>query len=110
MKIKTDEITSVIKREIEKFGSELEVSEIGQVIEVGDGIARVYGLGKVMAGELVEFDGEDGVVPLATAPDVATGAGGGTNSGSSTTGGWASTRVVTAAGALVTTIEKVGCR
>ena len=62
MKIKTDEIASVIKQEIEQFGSELEVSDVGQVIEVGDGIARVYGLGKVMAGELVEFEGIDGVI------------------------------------------------
>ncbi len=62
MRIKTDEIASVIKREIEQFGGELEVSEVGQVVEVGDGIARVYGLGKVMAGELVEFEGADGVV------------------------------------------------
>ncbi|MGA1707651.1 MAG: F0F1 ATP synthase subunit alpha, partial [Phycisphaerales bacterium] len=62
MKIKTDEIASVIKQEIEQFGSELEVSDVGQVIEVGDGIARVYGLGKVMAGELVEFEGADGVI------------------------------------------------
>ena len=62
MKIKTDEITSVIKQEIEQFGSELEISEVGQVIEVGDGIARVYGLSKVMAGELLEFQGEHGSV------------------------------------------------
>ena len=62
MKIKTDEITSVIKQEIEQFGSELEISEVGQVIEVGDGIARVYGLSKVMAGELLEFQGEQGSV------------------------------------------------
>ena len=53
MKIKTDEITSVIKQEIEQFASELEISEVGQVVEVGDGIARVYGLSKVMAGELL---------------------------------------------------------
>ena len=62
MRIKTDEIASVIKREIEQFGGELEVSEVGQVVEVGDGIARVYGLSKVMAGELVEFEGADGVI------------------------------------------------
>ncbi len=62
MKIKTDEITSVIKREIEQFSSQLEVSEVGQVIEVGDGIARIYGLSKVMAGELVEFETETGSV------------------------------------------------
>jgi F-type H+-transporting ATPase subunit alpha len=62
VKIKTDEITSVIKQEIEQFASELEISEVGQVVEVGDGIARVYGLSKVMAGELLEFQGEHGSV------------------------------------------------
>jgi F-type H+-transporting ATPase subunit alpha len=49
VKIKTDEITSVIKQEIQNFAAQLEISEVGQVVEVGDGIARVYGLGKVMA-------------------------------------------------------------
>ncbi len=62
MKIKTDEITSVIKQEIEQFASQLEISEVGQVVEVGDGIARVYGLSKVMAGELLEFEGASGTV------------------------------------------------
>ena len=62
MKIKTDEITSVIKQEIEQFASQLEISEVGQVVEVGDGIARVYGLSKVMAGELLEFEGQGGTV------------------------------------------------
>ena len=46
VKIKTDEIVSVIKQEIEQFSSELEVSEVGRVVEVGDGIARIYGLAK----------------------------------------------------------------
>ncbi|MBM4116085.1 MAG: F0F1 ATP synthase subunit alpha, partial [Phycisphaerae bacterium] len=55
MKIKTDEITSVIKQQIESFSSQLEVSEVGQVVEVGDGIARIYGLSSAMAGELLEF-------------------------------------------------------
>ena len=41
MKIKTDEITSVIKKEIEQFSQQLEISEVGQVVEIGDGIARV---------------------------------------------------------------------
>ena len=50
MKIKTDEIASVIRQEIEQFGSTLEVSDVGQVVEVGDGIARIYGLGNVMSG------------------------------------------------------------
>ncbi|MCC6230933.1 MAG: F0F1 ATP synthase subunit alpha [Phycisphaerales bacterium] len=62
MKIKTDEIASVIKREIEQFSAELEVSEVGRVVEVGDGIARVYGLSNAMAGELLEFQTSDGAV------------------------------------------------
>jgi len=44
VKIKTDEIASVIRQEIEQYSQELEVSEVGRVVEVGDGIARVYGL------------------------------------------------------------------
>ena len=62
MKIKTDEITSVIKQEIEQFNSELEISEVGQVVEVGDGIARIYGLSGCMAGELLEFETPRGTV------------------------------------------------
>ena len=62
MKIKTEEITSVIKQEIEQYASELEVSDVGRVIEVGDGIAQVYGLSNAMAGELVEFQTDDGAV------------------------------------------------
>ena len=56
MKFKADEITSVIQQEIEQYRSQLEVSEVGRVLEVGDGIARVYGLSGAMAGEMVEFD------------------------------------------------------
>lgn len=61
MKIKTDEITSVIKQEVGRFATQLEVSQVGQVIEVGDGIARIYGLSQAMAGEMLEFqlDGSD---------------------------------------------------
>ncbi|MBT5136259.1 MAG: F0F1 ATP synthase subunit alpha, partial [Phycisphaerae bacterium] len=62
MNIKTDEITSVIKQEIEQFTSELEISEVGQVVEVGDGIARIYGLSGCMAGELLEFETSKGTV------------------------------------------------
>ena len=62
MKIKTDEITSVIKNEIAGYAAELEVSEVGKVLEVGDGIARVAGLGNVMASELLEFESENGTV------------------------------------------------
>jgi len=62
VKIKTDEIASVIKQEIEQFASELEVSEVGRVVEVGDCIARIYGLANAMAGELLEFQTTDGAV------------------------------------------------
>jgi len=59
VKIRTDEITSVIKQEIEQYSAELEVSQVGRVVEVGDGIARVYGLSNAMAGELLEFQSGD---------------------------------------------------
>ena len=55
MKIRPEEITSIIRSEIEGFDGGLEVEETGQVLEVGDGIARVYGLSKCMSGELLEF-------------------------------------------------------
>jgi F-type H+-transporting ATPase subunit alpha len=57
MAINVSEITSVLKREISGFEDRLKVSEVGTVIEVGDGIARVYGLKNAMAGELLEFEG-----------------------------------------------------
>ena len=57
MKFKADEIASVIQQEIEQFESRIDVREVGRVIEVGDGIARVYGLSGVMSGEMVEFPG-----------------------------------------------------
>jgi F-type H+-transporting ATPase subunit alpha len=62
VKIKTDEIVSVIKQEVEQFSSQLEISEVGRVVEVGDGIARIYGLSKAKAGELIEFESKDGSV------------------------------------------------
>jgi F-type H+-transporting ATPase subunit alpha len=62
VKIRADEITTVIKQEIEAFGADLEVSEVGRVVEVGDGIARIYGLSKAMAGELLEFQTSEGTV------------------------------------------------
>ena len=55
MALNVAEITSVLKREIESFEQHLEVSEVGTVVEVGDGIARVYGLRNAQAGELLEF-------------------------------------------------------
>ena len=57
MKIQPAEISSILKREIQNFGTEAQVSEVGQVLSVGDGIARVYGLDNVQAGEMVEFPG-----------------------------------------------------
>lgn len=63
MKIKTDEITSVLKSEIKKFDAQLNLAETGDVISVGDGIARVYGLDRVMFNEMVEF--EEGTLGLA---------------------------------------------
>jgi len=57
MKFKVEEITSVIKQEISQYRRELDVSEVGRVLEVGDGIARVYGLHNAMAGEMLEFSG-----------------------------------------------------
>ena len=55
MKFNSDEIASVIQKEIEQFASQVDVREVGRVLEVGDGIAQVYGLSDVMAGEMVEF-------------------------------------------------------
>ena len=57
MKIKAEEIASVLRKQIEQYRGVLDVAEVGRVIEVGDGIARVYGLSNAMAGELVEFEG-----------------------------------------------------
>jgi F-type H+-transporting ATPase subunit alpha len=55
MEIKAEEITQVIKEQIGKYKKEIDISEVGRVLSVGDGIARVYGLQNVMANELVEF-------------------------------------------------------
>ncbi|MBH62501.1 MAG: F0F1 ATP synthase subunit alpha [Alphaproteobacteria bacterium] len=57
MDIRAAEISSILKSQIENFDTEAEVSEVGQVLSVGDGIARVYGLDQVQAGEMVEFPG-----------------------------------------------------
>src|SRR3712207_8875654 len=57
MDIRAAEISKVIRDQIASFGTEAEVSEVGTVLSVGDGIARVYGLDNVQAGEMVEFDG-----------------------------------------------------
>ena len=56
MDIRAAEISAILKEQIKNFGQEAEVSEVGQVLSVGDGIARCYGLDKVQAGEMVEFE------------------------------------------------------
>ena len=58
MDIRAAEISAILKEQIENFGTEADVAEVGQVLSVGDGVARVYGLDNVQAGELVEFPGE----------------------------------------------------
>ncbi len=63
MEIRAAEISAIIKKQIAEFGTEAEVAEVGQVLSVGDGIAHVYGLDNVQAGEMVEFPG--GVVGMA---------------------------------------------
>ena len=63
MDIRAAEISAILKEQIKNFGQEAEVSEVGQVLSVGDGIARVYGLDNVQAGEMVEF--ESGVKGMA---------------------------------------------
>ena len=60
--IRPDEISSILKQQIADYDKSLSVSNVGTVLQIGDGIARVYGLEKVMAGELVEFeDGTEGI-------------------------------------------------
>jgi F-type H+/Na+-transporting ATPase subunit alpha len=63
MDIRAAEISAILKEQIKNFGQEAEVTEVGQVLSVGDGIARVYGLDNVQAGEMVEF--ENGVRGMA---------------------------------------------
>ena len=56
MDINPSEVTKILKEQIKKIGEKAEVSEVGQVLSVGDGIARIYGLDNVQAGEMVLFD------------------------------------------------------
>ncbi|MBQ6669889.1 MAG: F0F1 ATP synthase subunit alpha, partial [Deltaproteobacteria bacterium] len=58
MEIRAEEVSAIIRNQIKNFGQEVEVSETGVIISVGDGIARIHGLDKAMAGELLEFPGE----------------------------------------------------
>ena len=57
MDLRAAEISSILKEQIAGFGTETDVAEVGQVLSVGDGIARIYGLDQVQAGEMVEFPG-----------------------------------------------------
>jgi len=61
--IRPDEISSIIQQQIEQYDQEVKVANVGTVLQVGDGIARIYGLDKAMAGELLEF--EDGTIGIA---------------------------------------------
>ena len=63
MRIKPEEVSKIIREEIESYKSTLDVSNVGTVLEVGDGIARIYGLSNAMSGELLTF--ENGVVGMA---------------------------------------------
>ena len=58
MNLRPEEISSVIKEQIKRYKSELEVSDIGTVVQVADGIARIHGLENAMQGELLEFPGD----------------------------------------------------
>ena len=58
MNLRPEEISSVIREQIEKYGAKLEVASVGTVIQVADGITRIHGLENAMQGELLEFPGE----------------------------------------------------
>jgi F-type H+-transporting ATPase subunit alpha len=64
MAIRPDEITSVLKAQLEQYRSTLNVTNVGSVLQVGDGIASIYGMEKAMAGELVEFDDEEKTIGM----------------------------------------------
>ena len=57
MSIQAAEISAILKEQIKNFGQDAEVAEVGRVLSVGDGIARVHGLDNIQAGEMVEFPG-----------------------------------------------------
>ena len=62
-RIRPNEISKIIRRQVQKYRQNVKVSNVGTVLQVGDGIARIYGLEKVMAGELVEFS--EGTIGIA---------------------------------------------
>jgi len=63
--IRPDEISNIIRQQIESYDQEVQIDNVGSVLQIGDGIARVYGLEQVMAGELLEFDDKDKTVGIA---------------------------------------------
>ena len=63
VEIKSDEISAILRQQLSNFNASADLEEVGSVLQVGDGIARVYGLGNVSSGELVEF--ENGVQAIA---------------------------------------------
>jgi F-type H+/Na+-transporting ATPase subunit alpha len=63
IRIRPNEISKIIRQKVQKYNQEVKILNTGTVLQVGDGIARIYGLEKVMAGELVEF--EEGTVGIA---------------------------------------------
>ena len=71
MKFRVDEISSVLREEISQYQATIDVAEVGRVLEVGDGIARVYGVSNVMAGEMVEF-ADGSVIAQMGVPDMRT--------------------------------------
>jgi len=62
--IRPDEISNIIRQQIESYDQEVQIDNVGTVLQIGDGIARVYGLEQVMAGELLEFDDKTIVLHL----------------------------------------------
>src|SRR5258706_9487459 len=64
MEIRAEEISQIIRKQIEEYDQKVSVVETGTVLTCGDGIARVYGLAGAMAGELLEFKGRDGVTVM----------------------------------------------
>nr|QCI05312.1 ATP synthase CF1 subunit alpha [Compsothamnion thuyoides] len=65
VKIRPDEISNIIIQQIDKYNQEIEVATVGNVLQVSDGIARIYGLSDVMAGELLQFDDQEQTVGIA---------------------------------------------
>src|SRR5688572_14226625 len=63
IQVRPDEVSEILRQELSQFKSEAELQEVGTVLQVGDGIARIYGLNSVQAGELIEFgNGTRGIV------------------------------------------------